>query len=144
MAENLGLKELQQAIEKQTDINKSLAVAEFEKAQELKHQTDEIERDRISRDRRTDSIEKMTDQVTLLVAVINDLINKRQLENIEQLFEIIIPILSQVSTVLSLRDVEIKRLTSLLERRSDITITSGSNTKINELENKGTTNFSGT
>lgn len=131
------VQQLQAAIENQTEINRLLTIAELEKTRQLARQLDVTEKDRISRDHRTDAIESMILQVTELTNTLRELLNKRRLENIEQLFEVIVPILSQVSVALGLKDHEIGRLIKLISSiRTDININSGANTNIKDYKNQ--------
>lgn len=127
------------AIAEQNKINAQLALAEHEKSEELRHQTAEIELQRKARETHTQTLTNLVSAVNTMLITLQEILNKRYFDNIEQLLEILIPILSQVSTSLTLRSSELDRLERLITetRRSDINV----GQTIKRLDNKGTTNI---
>lgn len=131
------IEKLEEAIRLQAESTAALAVAEYEKTIELKRQNDELERTRLARETHTKRLEELIEKIDNFINKFEIFLTKRHFENIEQLLEIIIPILSQVGTTLNIRKSELDRLERLAKQGINIT---PSSTNIGQIDNYGETN----
>ena len=105
--------ELQKTINEQIAAQKELTLAELQKAQELKRQTDEIESNNKIRLKHTEALNSLLIEIQKLIDILNIWNQSRFFNNIYDVIEILIPVILQISVHLDLKEDTIKRLETI-------------------------------